>query len=316
MLSSEDGLATMHSMLGAHHAQQAAVLGAVRPAYWLGLLAKVQQLPHLYSELGIRPALIVEAASGNGDTAAAAQPAQPPVSAQPALWSPAAVEAAVNRLVATVLGVEGADPDAPLAAQGLDSLAGLELRQKVQVRSQTALRCCGGCTTVVAVQQSRRIRMLNANRPPTCCAGSAWGGAHGACRGPSSCHHPQHCGRGQRPTGCWWPVFGSSSSSSSKQPAWRQARGSSTCACTFGPSCCTAGASSASRPAVDCPCPSQHQDAALLPAVRGRRVGKRVCKASRGMVRGCHVLSWQPGLTAHPAPIRLSNCRLCRALHY
>lgn len=182
MLSNEDGLAAMHSMLGAQHAQQAAVLGAVRPAYWLGLLAKVQQLPHLYSELGIRPAPIAqEAPSGNGDTAAVAQPLQPAASAQPALWSPAAVEAAVRQLVATVLGVEGADPDAPLAAQGLDSLAGLELRQKVQVRSQAALQCCGGCITVVSVQQSRPMKMLNANRPPTCCAGSPWGGAHGAC---------------------------------------------------------------------------------------------------------------------------------------
>lgn len=131
MLSSEEGLAAMHSLLWAQHAQRAAVVGAVRPAYWLGLLAKVQQLPHLYSELGIRPA---QDAPDGGDAAVASQPSQPAAAAQPAAWSAAGVEAAVNQLVAAVLGVEGADPDTPLAAQGLDSLAGLELRQKVQVR--------------------------------------------------------------------------------------------------------------------------------------------------------------------------------------
>lgn len=131
MLSSEEGLVAMHGLLGAQHAQRAAVVGAVRPAYWLGLLAKVQQLPHLYSELGIRT---VQEALNDGGAAVKSQQSQPAAAAQPAAWSPAGVEAAVKQLVAAVLGVEGADPNAPLAAQGLDSLAGLELRQKVQVR--------------------------------------------------------------------------------------------------------------------------------------------------------------------------------------
>ncbi len=141
MLSSEEGLAAMHSLLGAQHAQQAAVVGAVRPAYWLGLLAKVQQVPHLYSELSIRPASGAQEALMDSSAAAAVQQPQPAAATLPSSWSPAAVEAAVKQLVAAVLGVEGADPDAPLAAQGLDSLAGLELRQKVQVRDSSHCLC-------------------------------------------------------------------------------------------------------------------------------------------------------------------------------
>lgn len=134
MLSSEDGLAVMHAVLAAQRNQRTAVVGAVRPAYWRGMLAGMQHaLPHMYSGLGIRPAPNATAATAG----VAAQPLPPAAPAQAAHLSPAAIEAAVRQLVAAVLGREDADPGAPLAAQGLDSLAGLELRQKVQVRNQT-----------------------------------------------------------------------------------------------------------------------------------------------------------------------------------
>lgn len=43
------------------------------------------------------------------------------------------VEPGLRALVESVLGVESLEPGVPLGLQGLDSLAALELRQKIQV---------------------------------------------------------------------------------------------------------------------------------------------------------------------------------------
>ena len=48
------------------------------------------------------------------------------------------VQAQVLGIVASLTGAEVA-PDQPLASQGLDSLAAMELRQKLQVHSLTSL---------------------------------------------------------------------------------------------------------------------------------------------------------------------------------
>ena len=55
--------------------------------------------------------------------------------AQQPLLSTAELQAEVTHLVQGYLGAD-VDPAAPLAAQGLDSLAAMELRQKLQVFTQ------------------------------------------------------------------------------------------------------------------------------------------------------------------------------------
>ena len=53
------------------------------------------------------------------------------------------LEAAVADLVANLTGSRP-EPDRPLAAQGLDSLAAMELRQKLQARACLCTLSCAG----------------------------------------------------------------------------------------------------------------------------------------------------------------------------
>lgn len=132
MLSSEAGLAAMHAVLAARQAERAAMVGAASLGYWRSLLAGIQQLPHMYSALDLRPAAAPQLPAA--PAAAAPLPTKAAAMQQDTALSAAAIEAAVQQVVATVLGSEAVDPEQPLAAQGMDSLAGLELRQKIQVR--------------------------------------------------------------------------------------------------------------------------------------------------------------------------------------
>lgn len=134
MLTSEAGLAAMHAVLAAQHAQREAVVGAASLGYWRSLLAGVHQLPHLYSALDIQPPQTQQALP----PPVASAPAPPP--AARTVPSHSSIEDTVRQLVAAVLGNDAADPDVPLASQGLDSLAGLELRQKIQVGAQCVCR--------------------------------------------------------------------------------------------------------------------------------------------------------------------------------
>eukprot|EP00887_Chlorella_sp_A99_P003340 scaffold26.g3340.t1 len=125
MLASEEGLGVLHAVLGSGAAAWRPVVGAAHTRYWrLAIrVAGAPTTPALFSSL-----------SGEGATAQeqhlAAETASVPAGAlpQPAVLD---VEGVVVRVVCAVLGVDAVDLDQPLGAQGLDSLAGLELRQKL-----------------------------------------------------------------------------------------------------------------------------------------------------------------------------------------
>lgn len=132
MLSSEAGLAALNAVLVARRTQGAAVVGAAGQVFWRNLLATVQPVPPLFAALEVRSAA---AALEETVQAAPGGPLPGPAAAKGPELSPAAIEEAVRQLAGAVLGVEAVDADQPLAEQGLDSLAGLELRQKLQVGS-------------------------------------------------------------------------------------------------------------------------------------------------------------------------------------
>lgn len=134
MLTSEAGLAAMHAVLAAQAASQAAVVGAVRQGYWASLLAQMPRRPHMYGALDAprKPAPAALPASQPAAVAAPVAAQHQAVAAAPVL-SAAAVEAAVRQVATALLGTDAIDPNQPLGTQGLDSLASLELRQKIQV---------------------------------------------------------------------------------------------------------------------------------------------------------------------------------------
>jgi hypothetical protein len=167
MLTSEAGLAAMHAVLTAQHAQRAAVLGAASQGYWRALLAGVQQLPHLYQAIEfnqLTPAQ-QQLQAAPAPVQAAAQPAK--AAAARAAPSAADVEAAVQQVVLSVLGSGAIDPDQPLATQGMDSLAGLELRQKIQDQLGVELM------VLVEDPQTANIRRIVAEAIPQLAAAHA-----------------------------------------------------------------------------------------------------------------------------------------------
>lgn len=148
MLTSETGLSAMQAVLTAQCAQNAAVVGAVSQVYWHSLLSGLTQpLPHMFKALGVR---VQNSTVFAKDTA-------PPMSGQQMHVSDSAsphmssltIESTVQQLVVAVLGKEEIQPDQPLATQGMDSLAGLELRQKLQARG-VGLKCLiAPCSSLV-----------------------------------------------------------------------------------------------------------------------------------------------------------------------
>ena len=143
MLPSEAGLAVVESVVEWQRAH-APVLGAVPEVYWRAILPGLQTAPHLYRAVAMR--VITAPAQQQSEYQGAASAAQ--ASGGPAVnYTAANVEAIVRRVASSVLGVAELDANKPLALQGLDSLAGLELRHKIQVhasptRSETVLHPC------------------------------------------------------------------------------------------------------------------------------------------------------------------------------
>lgn len=130
MLSGAVGLGTLHRTLAACSAAALpAVLGAVPVTYWRHLLRHMPAVPELLAELAggrsSSPPVSIAAAKAGGGRAVG-----PGVSDG---GTKRGIEQRVRGLVLAVLGVETIDPATPLGLQGLDSLAGLELRQKIQV---------------------------------------------------------------------------------------------------------------------------------------------------------------------------------------
>lgn len=139
MLTSETGLTAMHAVLAGSHGQRAAVVGAVNIGYWRALLAGVPQLPQMYKGLGMQ-----HQAEGRPPQAAS-KPVHPMASvsmqqqaALGAAWSPETVKATVMQVISDVMGIAVTVHDQPLAHQGMDSLAGLELRRKLQARKSSS----------------------------------------------------------------------------------------------------------------------------------------------------------------------------------
>lgn len=126
LLSSEAGLAIMDKLLTLQQCPGAAVAGGVPLSYWRSLLANVQPLPGVFSELGVISRL-------EQQTTAPASHSVTTSGHQKQGISRASVEHSVQQLVMSVLGREEIDPDQPLAYQGMDSLSGLELRQQIHV---------------------------------------------------------------------------------------------------------------------------------------------------------------------------------------
>lgn len=132
MITSESGLAAMHSLMAWTTTQTVPVIGIVPKEYWSGLLANITSRPGVFSSLDIKtPQRSPTRATG--------------IEHMPVLYSSEPVpnrllttydvEALIRRLVQDILGTATVVPDEPLANQGLDSLARLELVQKVQVNA-------------------------------------------------------------------------------------------------------------------------------------------------------------------------------------
>jgi surfactin synthase thioesterase subunit len=123
MLSSEAGLAAMARVLQTIGASPAVVLGAAPKSYWTNLLQNAPGVPAIFSSFDLpKPAIVASSTALMTSSAAAAS--------GPATKED--VEAIVRRVASSILGTTDLDAAQPLALQGLDSLAGLELRQKLQ----------------------------------------------------------------------------------------------------------------------------------------------------------------------------------------
>lgn len=123
MLSSESGLAAMARVLQTTGASSVVVLGAAPKSYWINLLQNAPGVPEIFSSFDL-PKPEKAASSTALVTSSAA--------ATSVLATKEDVEAVVRRVASSILGTTDLDAAQPLALQGLDSLAGLELRQKLQ----------------------------------------------------------------------------------------------------------------------------------------------------------------------------------------
>lgn len=134
MVTSESGLAALHTGMttAAWHAMP--VIGFVPKNYWRMLLANVRDIPRVFGDLDIKvqQSSAVVASSNKRDANVHST----------LLTSPAHIAMSVKQLVSEVLRNQTVDPHEPLAYQGMDSLARLELRQKIQVTGW----CQGMCT--------------------------------------------------------------------------------------------------------------------------------------------------------------------------
>lgn len=122
MLSSEAGLAAMGRVLQTIGASPVAVLGAAPKSYWANLLKNAPGVPVIFSSFDLPKPEVVSSAAMVTSSAAAAS----------VLATKEDVEAIVRRVASSILGTTDLEAAQPLALQGLDSLAGLELRQKLQ----------------------------------------------------------------------------------------------------------------------------------------------------------------------------------------
>ena len=122
MLSSEAGLSVMAAVLQNTISQP--VLGAAPQSYWINLLQNAPGVPEVFSAFDLPKPIESQQTATAGAASGSAPAAQ--------VLTKEAIEATVRRVASSILGVSDLDASQPLALQGLDSLAGLELRQKLQ----------------------------------------------------------------------------------------------------------------------------------------------------------------------------------------
>lgn len=132
MLSSDAGLSALHYVLRSTQSMQNAVVamrpvvGAAPTKYWTNLLQSAPTVPAIFSAFDIAP----QSSSNQGElfaTAAVTSVLHPSLDI-----SEQGIEMVVKKVACSILGIDQVDVDQPLALQGLDSLASLELRQKLQ----------------------------------------------------------------------------------------------------------------------------------------------------------------------------------------
>ncbi|CAL8466746.1 g6282 [Coccomyxa elongata] len=154
MLSPAAGVAAMERLLrGATAGLTAGVRGAAAPAYWRLLLQGVKHKPAMFS------AVLDSAIEKDNEPVEAKVDAKAVV--KKGLPSLAELEAGILSVVHDLMGPDVA-PDAPLSSQGLDSLAAMELRQKLQARlglELTALIEDPGNASVQRLAQEARAKM-------------------------------------------------------------------------------------------------------------------------------------------------------------
>ncbi len=130
MLTSQAGLAALQAVLALQPVAKTGI-GAAPQSFWQALLAHVKELPPMLCNFSMpdTPAIMdkhrhsVSKPKATQETSKAFHEAA----------SMTSIEGAVTRAAAGILGTEELDTKQPLAAQGLDSLASLELRQRIQV---------------------------------------------------------------------------------------------------------------------------------------------------------------------------------------
>lgn len=127
MITSESGLAAMHSLMVWTTTPTIPVIGIVPKEYWSGLLGNISSRPGVFSSLDIKTPQSSPALATGIEHMSSSKPSR--------LLTPHDVEVLIHRLVQDILGTATIIADEPLANQGLDSLARLEMVQKVQVNT-------------------------------------------------------------------------------------------------------------------------------------------------------------------------------------
>ncbi|KAK9803914.1 hypothetical protein WJX72_004698 [[Myrmecia] bisecta] len=162
MLSPHAGVAAMEVLLRGipAHGTSAGSVGVATQLYWRQLLQGVKALPAFYSAVAGPSAMAAGQAPTRAAIAAATQhTAKRAAPAAPTAASPAMTQERMeDQILAVVRDLIGASVtvDQPLASQGLDSLASMELRQKLQEATGLEL------TTLIEDPEHASVRRLAA----------------------------------------------------------------------------------------------------------------------------------------------------------
>lgn len=134
MLTTRTGLNSLMSLLSGTIpiGYGESVIGVVPKTYWINLLKNVPRKPFMFSNLLSENLTDIAVDRANHLLDKAAEDVRYSIQAnQPLNVSKERIPVILNEIVVAIIGSKP-DKNAPLAEQGLDSLAGLELRQKIE----------------------------------------------------------------------------------------------------------------------------------------------------------------------------------------